>query len=119
MKRSKKQTLKEKYWKDGYIFQMSRRGKFRMVWGNKLIDAHGYISASDMDDNLIDTSTTDKNRVIAIYPPHKDAGMLDLLVEPNTNDNPLWTIARNMMTFDEVKQKLGLSEDEDLYIIKL
>lgn len=112
-------TLKEKYWKDGYIFQMSRRGKFRMVWGNKLIDAHGYIPACAMDDNLIDTSTTDKNRVIAIYPPHKDAGWFEQLIEPKKDDNPLWTIARNMMTFDEVKQKLGLAEDEDLYIIKL
>ena len=71
-----------------------------------------------MDDNLINTSTTDNNRVIAIYSPRKDAGWLEQLVEPNKNDKPLWTIARNMMTFDEVKQKLGLAEDEDLYIIK-
>lgn len=115
----KEQTLKEKYWKDGYIFQMSRQGKFRMVWGNKLIDAHGYIPSSAMDDNLINTSTTDNNRVIAIYPPRKDAGWFDQLIEPQKDDNPLWTIARNIMTFDEVKQKLGLSEVEDLYIIKL
>lgn len=116
---NEQQSLKEKYWKDGYIFQMSRRGAFRMVWGNKLIDAHGYIPASAMDDNLIETSTTDRNRVIAIYPPRKDAGWFGQLIEPGKDTKPLWTIARNMLTFDEVKQKLGLSEDEDLYIIKL
>lgn len=113
------QTLKEKYWKDGYIFQMSRQGKFRMVWGNKLIDAHGYIPASAINDNLIDTTTTDNNRVIAIYPPRKDPGWLEQVIEPKKDVKPLWTIARNMMTFDEVKQKLGLAENEDLYIIKL
>lgn len=112
-------TLKEKYWKDGYIFQMSRRGEFRMVWGNKLIDAHGYIHRDSMDDNLIEPTTTDNNRVIAIYPPRRDAGWFEQLFEPKKDVKPLWAIARNMMTFDEVKQKLGLAEDEDLYIIKL
>lgn len=113
------QTLKEKYWKDGYIFQMSRRGTFRMVWGNRLIDAHGYIPRDSMNDNLIETQTTDNNRVIAIYPPRKVVGWLENLIEPERGIAPLWTIARNMLTFDEVKQKLGLAEDEDLYIIKL
>ena len=112
------QTLKEKYWKDGYIFQMSRRGTFRMVWGNKLIDAHGYIPASAMNDNLIEPSTTDNNRVIAIYPPRKDADWLEQLIEPKKDVKPLWTIAKNMLTIDEVRQKLGIAEDEDLYIIK-
>lgn len=113
-----KLTLKEKYWKDGYIFQMSRTGKFRMVWGENLIDDHGFICGKNMDDNLIETTTTDQNRVIAIYPPRKFAGWLGCLIEPNKGDNPLWTIARNMLTLDEVKQKLGLAENEDLYIIK-
>ena len=113
------QTLKEKYWKDGYIFQMSRRGKFRMVWGNKLIDAHGYIPLCLMSDDLVDVDATDETRVIAIYPPRKDAGWVEQLIEPEKDSKPLWTIAKNMLTFDKVKQKLGLAEDEDLYIIKL
>lgn len=111
------QTLKEKYWKDGYIFQMSRGG-YRMVWGDKLIDGHGYIPLCLMSDDLVDVDATDENRVIAIYPPRKDAGWFEQLIEPKKDEKPLWTIARNMLTFDEVKQKLGLSEDEDLYIIK-
>lgn len=97
---------------------MSRRSTFRMVCGNKLIDAHGYIHRDSMDDNLIETQTTDNNRVIAIYPPHNDAAWLGQLIEPKKEAKPLWTIARNMMTIDEVKQKLGLEDSEDLYIMK-
>lgn len=34
-------TLKKQYWKDGNIFKMST-GELRMVWGNKLINQHGF-----------------------------------------------------------------------------
>lgn len=108
-------TLKEQYWKDGTIFHMST-GDYRMVWGDKLIDAHGYIPGSKISDCLINTNSAINERVIEVYAPNRSAGWFEGLIKPITL--PIWSAYDKVYTMDEIKEKLGLSEDTTIFIFQ-
>lgn len=107
-------TLKEQYWKDGYIFQF-REGDMRMVLGDRLIDSHGYIPERIMSDELVNTDNVLDDCVVAIYKPNTDAICLEDLVN---GKELVWQKSVYLMTLDEVKDKLGIAENEKLIIIK-
>lgn len=108
-------TLKEEFWKDGYIFRMSNN-TYRMVWGDKLIDAHGYISANNMSDELWDKDSAMDEHVIEIYECNYNAGYFKELIKPTTL--PIWTRYDNVFTIDEIKEKLGIDKDKQIIIVK-
>lgn len=107
-------TLKEQYWKDGYIFQF-REGDMRMVLGDRLIDSHGYIPECLMSDELVNTDNVLDDCVVAIYKPNTDAICLEDLVK---GKELVWQKSVYLMTLDEVKDKLGIAENDKLIIIK-
>lgn len=107
-------TLKEQYWKDGYIFQF-REGDMRMVLGDRLIDSHGYIPECLMSDELVNTDNVLGDCVVAIYKPNTNAICLGDLVN---GKELVWQKSVYLMTLDEVKDKLGIAENEKLIIIK-
>lgn len=107
-------TLKEQYWKDGYIFQF-REGDKCMVLGDRLINSHGYIHERIMSDELVNTDSVLDDCVVAIYNPNTDAMCLGDLVN---GKELVWKKSVYMMTLDEVKDKLGISENDELIIIK-
>lgn len=108
-------TLKEQYWKDGFVFQFME-GDMRMVWGDKLIDQHGYIPFSQMSDELVNTDSVFRDRVVAIYPPSYDAVCIGDLVRPT--HPPIWKRVAHLMTKEEIEEKIGIPEEEGLIIIK-
>lgn len=108
-------TLKEKYWKDGYVFQF-REGEMRMVWGDRLISEHGYISTHKMSDDLVNVDHVRRDAVVAVYEPNCSAGWLGNLVR--CNYPPVWRRSEYMMTLEDIKEKLGIPKEEGLIIIK-
>lgn len=108
-------TLKEQYWKAGYIFQF-REGEMRMVWGDKLIDKHGYIPFTQMSDELVNIDNVFRDRVVAIYPPNYNAVCIGDFVRPT--EAAVWKRSIYMMTKEEIKEKLGIPEEEELIVIK-
>lgn len=107
-------TLKEQYWKDGYIFQF-REGDRRMVWRDKLIDRHGYIHINVMSADLAYIHSALGDRVVAIYKPNEDVCCLGDFVKCK---DLVWQLSEHMMTIDEIKDKLGIPENKELIIIK-
>lgn len=107
-------TLKEQYWKDGYIFQF-REGDWRMAWGDKLINKHGYIHINAMSADLHYIHSTLKDCVVAIYKPNDDVDCLQDFVK---GKELVWKKSEYMMTVEEIKEKLKIPDDEDLIIIK-
>lgn len=107
-------TLKEQYWKNGYIFRMSDN-KFRMVWNQQLIDRHGFIPYSYMSDDLYDKDSIVDRHVIEVYEPNTQACYFEDLIRPVTE--PIWCRYDAIYTMDEIKENLGFTQDTEIFIL--
>lgn len=107
-------TLKEQYWKDGYIFQF-REGDWRMVCGDRLINTHGYIHINAMSADLHFIHSTLDDYVVAIYKPNYDVGCLQDFIK---GKELVWKKSEYMMTVEEIKEKLEIPDGVELIIIK-
>lgn len=108
-------TTKELYWKDGNIFQMSTGG-YRIVLGDKLIDEHGYIPNAVVNDDLVVTTSTIGEHVINVYPPNEKVCYLKDLINPK--EHPIWSKYDIVITLADIREKLGLFESDNLFIIQ-
>lgn len=108
-------TLKEQYWKDGFVF-LFRDGDKRMVWGDRLIDMHGYIHTNNISDELENTDSTLGDCVVAIFTPSENVGYLKDFLK---GKDIVWRKSVYLMTKEEIKEQLGIPEEEELIIIKL
>lgn len=107
-------TLKEQFWKDGYIFRMSTN-EYRMVWGEKLIDSNGFIPKILINDHLYYSSSTIDEHVIEIFSPNSGAGSLCDLIKPTTE--PIWSRYEKIYTMEELKNALGISKDMRIFVL--
>lgn len=108
-------TLKEEYWKDGYIFRMSNN-TFRMVWNKQLIDSHGFIPSSFITDDLYNSDSLVGEHVIEVYEPNTRARYFKELIEPVTK--PIWSRYKAIYTMDEIKEILGFTNDTNIFIFQ-
>lgn len=110
------ETLKEKYWQTGNIFEMST-GEKRVVWFDNLIDAGGCIPKTLFNDNLVNTDSTIGEHVIRIYAPNTNSGYFKELTKTR-GKNLLWRKSDFIFTEQEIKEKLRIPEEEELIIIR-
>lgn len=108
------QTLKEQFWKDGYIFRF-RDGDRRMVYKDKLIDKSGYIPSCIINDELVNTDNVNGDRVVEIYEPNIEVYCLSDFVKCK---NLVWQRCKHLLTIDEIKEGLGIPDSEGLIVIK-
>lgn len=108
------QTLKERYWKDGYIFRMSNN-TYRMVWNKQLIDSHGVIPSQFITDDLHDADSLVGAHVIEVYEPNTKACYFQDLIRPVTE--PIWSRYKAIYTMDEIKEILGFTQDTEIFIL--
>ena len=109
-------TLKDKYWQIGNIFEFDD-GHKRIVWYSGTINERGFIPKSFFNDNLVNTDSTVGEHVIRIYSPNTKAGYFKELLTTK-DENLLWQKSEYIYTEQEVKEKLGIPENEKLIIIK-
>ena len=107
-------TLLEKYWKDGNIFEFNT-GHKRMVWGDRVIDRNGFIWKQSLSDDLVNQDNLKGEFVIKVYPPNMKALHLGSILDVNPND-PIWKKSEYIYTERELKEKLGIPEDQKLII---
>lgn len=108
-------TLKEQYWKNGNIFEIST-GEKRIVWEDKLMDKRGYIPKRNFNDNLVNTGSPIGEYVIRVYSPNKQAGYFAELIKTK-EDNLLWQKYKFIFSKDEAKENLGVPSDMDFIIV--
>lgn len=108
-------TLKEQYWKDGYIFRMSNN-TYRMVWNQQLIDRHGFIPYSYISEDLRNTDSIVGDHVIEVYAPNSQACYFEKLIQPVTE--PIWSRYDAIYTMDEIKENLGFTKDTNIFILQ-
>lgn len=108
------QTLKDQYWKNGYIFRF-RDGDRRMVFGDKLIANNGYIPSCIINDELVNTDNVNRDRVVEIYKPNKEVYCLSDLVKCK---ELVWRRCKHLLTIDEIREGLGIPDSEGLIVIK-
>lgn len=108
-------TLKEKYWKTGNIFEFNTGCK-RLVWNEAVIDNRGYIPKSFFNDELVNKDNIAGEYVIRIYYPNNQAQYFAELIEPKP-EHLLWEKSKYIYTKSEIKEKLGIPEEENLIIL--
>ncbi|MCH5234481.1 MAG: hypothetical protein J1E16_04245 [Muribaculaceae bacterium] len=111
-----KENIKDKYWKDGNIFEMND-GSLRMVWGNQAIDSPGYIPKGYFDESLTNMDSIVRECVIRVYSPNFKACCFNELIKPQRN-NLLWEKAKHIYTKKQLKDLLKIKEEEELIIIR-
>lgn len=109
-------TLKEQYWQNGNIFELST-GEKRFVWNDSLMNNHGFIPKGFFNDNLLNTDSTVGECVIRVYSPNKRAGYFEDLLKIKP-DNLLWQKSDYIFSMEEIKEKLNIPDDKELIIIK-
>lgn len=111
----KGETLKEEYWKDGNIFELST-GENRIVWGDALINNTGYIPKNLFNDELVNTDSAVGECVIRVYSPNLIATCFNNLCYTE-NSTLLWVKSKYIISHREIRVAFGVPDDEELIII--
>lgn len=107
-------TLKEQFWKNGYIFRMSTN-RYKTVWGENLIDSHGYIPGRYISDDLYNRDSTINEHVVEVYTPNCNAGYFNELNTPMSE--PIWRRYDYIYTINDLKRELNLSDNESIIVL--
>lgn len=110
------ESLKEKYWHTGNILEFNT-GKKKLIWNDHAIDNGGYLPKNLFNDNLVNTNSTVAECVIRIYGPNKNAYYFKDLTKTK-QENLLWQMSDYIFTEKEVREKLGIPENEKFFIVR-